>query len=105
MVLPPILRAKCAVDTRYIHKEARRYYIRSGREMACAVCHYSKHVEICHIVAIAEHDDDDLIVVINALSNLVALCPTHHKEYDRGLLSQDKLQAIREAASEFPHTE
>lgn len=71
--------------------------------MSCAVCGYATYVEICHVTPISAHGDDELVVTINALSNLVALCPTHHKEYDNGLLCQDELQAVREVAGTFPH--
>ena len=70
--------------------------------MQCAVCGYDAYVEICHLTPIADYDSDDLVVTINALSNLVALCPTHHKEHDNGLLCQDDLRAVREVASTFP---
>lgn len=48
----------------------------------CEVCGYSKHVEIAHIKSISSFDSNTLISVINDLSNLKALCPNCHWEFD-----------------------
>lgn len=53
---------------------------------ACKVCGYSIHVEICHIKAVSDFNDDSLIADINAIENLVYLCPNHHWEFDNGLI-------------------
>ena len=53
----------------------------------CAVCQYSKHVEIAHKKAISEHSGDTPISVINHPSNLIALCPNCHWESHNGFLS------------------
>jgi predicted restriction endonuclease len=53
----------------------------------CQICGYSNFLEVCHIKAIADFDDNATIENdINSLSNLAYLCPNHHKEIDRGLL-------------------
>jgi len=101
-LLPPILRVKCAVNDEFIEKEARRYYAWSGRKMACAVCGYSKSIQIRHLKPIAEYDDYDLVVVVNSLSNLVALCPTHTKEHKQKTLSSSALQMMRAVSRQFP---
>lgn len=49
---------------------------------ACCNCGYNKHVEICHIIPIAKFDNSTMVSVINRLSNLVALCPNCHWEFD-----------------------
>lgn len=49
---------------------------------SCSYCGYAKHVEMCHIRAISKFPMDTLISVVNALSNLIALCPNCHWEFD-----------------------
>lgn len=69
-----------------IRKSARQNYLLSGRPRKCAVCGYDKYVEIAHIKPVAEFDNNALVADINKIDNLVALCPTHHWEFDHGLL-------------------
>jgi len=59
--------------------------------MACAVCGYDLHVEVCHIKDIKWYPDDTLVAVINHLDNLVALCKNHHWEFDSGHLSDPNI--------------
>lgn len=56
--------------------------------VVCKVCGYSLHVEVCHIRKIASFPADTLISEINALENLIVLCPNHHWEFDNGHLQQ-----------------
>ena len=65
---------------------ARYNYEKADLPRVCANCGYSKHVEICHIQPINSFPDETPVAVINALSNLVALCPNCHWELDHGLL-------------------
>lgn len=69
-----------------VRSHARKVFEESGRPKECAVCGYAKHVEICHVREISTFPPETPVVVINALSNLVALCPNHHWELDRGLI-------------------
>lgn len=69
-----------------IRDNARRVYRKSGRPRSCLVCGYSKHVDICHRRGIATFSPTTLVVDINHLDNLVALCKNHHWEFDHGLL-------------------
>lgn len=69
-----------------IRKGAEKIFSESGNEMKCAVCGYSKHVEIAHKKAVSEFPDSTLISEINSIDNLIALCPNHHWEYDNGIL-------------------
>jgi len=48
----------------------------------CAVCGYTKHVEICHRKAISDFPETAVMSEVNAVENLIALCPTHHWEFD-----------------------
>jgi hypothetical protein len=52
----------------------------------CKNCGYDRHVEICHIRPINSFPEDTPVAVVNDLSNLVALCPNCHWEFDHGLL-------------------
>jgi hypothetical protein len=70
-----------------LRKHSRKVYIVSDQPQECKVCGYSKHFEICHIRPIKDFPNTTKVVEINAISNLVALCPTHHWEFDEGLVS------------------
>lgn len=65
---------------------ARNLYNKANLPHVCANCGYSKHVEICHIKPINSFSEETSVAVINALENLVALCPNCHWELDHGLL-------------------
>lgn len=69
-----------------IQKIARKTYFENTKEPKCAICGYSKHVEVAHIKAVSEFDNNTTIKEINSLSNLIGLCPNHHWEYDNGML-------------------
>ncbi len=65
-----------------LRKHARQVYFSSDAPKRCKECGYDKHIEVCHIKQVKEFDDEASILVINGLDNLVALCPTHHWEFD-----------------------
>ena len=69
-----------------IRKDAQNIFYSYHTNCKCAICGYDKHVEVAHIKAVAEFDDDATIGEINAITNLIGLCPNHHWEYDNGLL-------------------
>lgn len=69
-----------------VRKYAEKVYKDSGKELKCAVCGYDKHVEIAHIKAVSDFDNNSTIAEINSINNLIALCPNHHWEYDNGIL-------------------
>lgn len=69
-----------------VRKLAEKIYKESNKEMKCIVCGYNKHVEIAHIKAVSDFDDNSRISSINALENLIALCPNHHWEFDNNLI-------------------
>lgn len=62
-------------------------YRKSTRPKVCAVCGYDAHYEVCHIKPINDFLPTDSVAEVNELSNLVALCPNHHWEFDHGRLS------------------
>lgn len=69
-----------------IQKKARELYFENNKLPKCAICGYSNHIEVAHIKSVAEFDNNITIAEINSLSNLIALCPNHHWEFDNGLL-------------------
>ena len=74
-----------------IRRNAAQVFEASSKERCCAICGYSKYYEVAHIKAVADFPETASITEINAIDNLIALCPNHHWEYDHGLLnlSQD----------------
>lgn len=69
-----------------ICKNARTIFYRETKDVKCAVCGYDKYIEVCHIKAVKDFNDDTKISEINCIDNLIGLCPNHHKEYDNGLI-------------------
>ena len=69
-----------------ISGHARKVYTQSGLPRICAICGYRPHVDICHRKAVWTFPDDTKLSVINAITNLVALCPNHHWEFDHGMM-------------------
>lgn len=55
----------------------------------CYNCGYSLYTEIAHIKAISDFKDSDTLYEINAITNLVPLCPNCHKAYDMGIIDID----------------
>lgn len=69
----------------YIRWHARTVVAKNFRKV-CNECGYNKHVELAHIKAIADFNDNDRLEDINHKDNLLFLCPNCHWEYDNGLL-------------------
>lgn len=60
----------------------------------CAVCGYSKHVEIAHIKPLSSFSDDTSIEVVNARNNVIQLCRNCHWEFDNGLIQLAPLEGV-----------
>lgn len=56
--------------------------------VACQVCGYNKHIEICHRKQISEFPESTLLSEINDQQNLIALCRNHHWEFDHNQLDE-----------------
>ena len=69
-----------------IRKMARKVLIKNKIEKKCKICSFDFYVEVCHIKSIASFSKNSLIKEINALENLVYLCPNHHIMLDKGVL-------------------
>lgn len=57
-----------------------------GMEKKCPACGYTIHVELCHIKSIGSFPKSATLGEVNKRENLVYLCPTHHWEFDNGIL-------------------
>jgi len=68
-----------------IRAHAYRIYKASGKPLVCIRCGYSHFAEVCHIKPVSLFSNDALIVEINDINNLMALCPNCHWEYDNGI--------------------
>ncbi|WP_216690341.1 HNH endonuclease signature motif containing protein [Hymenobacter siberiensis] len=79
-----------------IRSLARLAYRKSSRPKACAVCGYDVHYEVCHIKPINEFLPIDFVAGVNKLTNLVALCPNHHWEFDHGRLAVALITSMAE---------
>lgn len=68
-----------------IRQRARQVAEEAGLLIRCKICGYSKVVECCHLHPVSSFPSTTTIVIVNAISNLVGLCPNHHREFDLGL--------------------
>jgi len=70
-----------------IQKHARLVYQNSNKPKECYNCGYKTHYEVCHKKPVSSFDDSASIInEVNNINNLVALCPTHHWEFDNNIL-------------------
>jgi hypothetical protein len=86
-----------------ITKNARELYSKSERKKTCLLCDYDHHAPICHLRSVSDFPDSATVKEINALENLVALCPNHHWDLDHGFL--DKEELIRLIKLDIEHTQ
>lgn len=70
-----------------IASHARQVLILDKRPKNCQVCGYDLHVDVCHIQAVCDFTDENLISEINDPRNLIYLCKNHHWELDHGHLA------------------
>jgi hypothetical protein len=70
-----------------VQKHAKRVYEQSGRSLECSICKFLDGIQVCHRRSVADFPDYALIKEINAIENLVALCPNHHWLLDHNKLS------------------
>ena len=82
-----------------IQTHARRMYINSGMPKECRICGYSRCFEVAHLKPVSAFEESASVVKdINAIGNLVALCPNHHWEFDNGYLLAEDITAGRASA-------
>ena len=68
-----------------LRTDARRVF-HAALSYRCQNCGYDKHIEVCHKRPVTSFPLDAPIAVVNALDNIVGLCPNCHWELDHGLL-------------------
>ena len=68
-----------------IRRDARQTYL-AAYPYRCVACGYDKRIDVCHKRPLASFPEETPLAVVNALDNLVGLCPNCHWEFDRGLL-------------------
>lgn len=81
-----------------IRQHAKQVAIAAGLLKACRVCGYSIYVECCHIKPVKNFPPDATLKTINAVDNLIGLCPNHHIELDLGLLNLVALLGVEPSA-------
>lgn len=67
-----------------IQGHARRVFFAATPKPQCAICAYTLHIEVAHRRSVADFPCEAKVFEINDLVNLIALCPTHHWEFDNG---------------------
>ena len=73
-----------------IRKDAKRVLSESSVEKVCCYCknhEFDSILEVHHIKSVLEFDRNVKISEINALKNLVWLCPNHHTMLEKGLIN------------------
>jgi hypothetical protein len=73
-------------DKQIVRRYVRKLIRDLGWEKKCAICGYDNYLELCHIKPVYTFPPEATLAEINAPSNLVYLCPNHHKELDNGIL-------------------
>lgn len=69
----------------WIHAHIRNFarsWLKHLTKQPCRHCGYDKHVELAHIRAVSEFDDDILLSEVNSENNVLPLCPNCHWEFD-----------------------
>tara|TARA_B100000315_G_scaffold212604_1_gene210065 strand:+ start:322 stop:1203 length:882 start_codon:yes stop_codon:yes gene_type:complete len=56
-------------------------------DMSCSICGEQRKVDKCHIIPRSLNGSD-------RITNIIYLCPTHHRLFDRGLLSKKEWETI-----------
>lgn len=69
-----------------IRRHAAKVFSGSNSSSSCYICGYSIHVQVCHIKPVSSFKEESTLSEINDISNLIALCPNHHWEFDNGFL-------------------
>lgn len=68
-----------------------RSWFKHLTKLPCANCGYSLHVELCHIAPIRDFPETAKLNEVNAVDNIIQLCPNCHWELDNGHLDIDSI--------------
>lgn len=69
----------------WIHAHIRNFarsWLKHLTKLPCKFCGYDKHVELAHIKAICDFEDDALLSEVNSPENVIQLCRNCHWEFD-----------------------
>ena len=79
-----------------IRRLAYNIYYENNDTHECAICGYKHHIDVAHIKAVSDFDDNATLREINDINNLIGLCPNHHWEYDHGLITLEQIKKVKE---------
>ncbi len=74
-----------------VRHHSRTIALENTADKSCMLCGYDKHVQACHIKPVSEFDENCTVAEVNALENLILLCPNCHWEFDNGLIDKSFL--------------
>jgi len=72
--------------TTCVRSHARSVAKKNNLGSKCQICGYDTYIECCHKKPVSSFSLNTKLEVVNAPTNLIILCPNHHKEHDLGLL-------------------
>jgi hypothetical protein len=78
-----------------LRDHARKVARAAGILDKCELCGYDKCVAACHVKSISAFSKDALVKEVNAICNMIGLCPNHHWEFDHKLLSDEDNAKVR----------
>ena len=78
-----------SIKTSPSKNEARSYSHLYAASLICKICKENRVIELCHIVPVKLNGSGSPF-------NLLCLCPTHHKLFDNGKLSQSEFESVRD---------
>ncbi len=77
-----------------INKHARLVYMSRFKENTCEFCGVTPRsvIDIAHIKAVASFPDTATLCEISQLSNVIGLCGTCHRDFDRGFVKEEEIK-------------
>jgi hypothetical protein len=78
-----------------VRKHAREAADRYDIPNECKICQFDRYTEVCHIKGIADFTEDAKLKTVNSASNLMRLCPNHHKLFDKEMLTETEKDKLR----------
>ena len=65
----------------------------------CQYCGYNKVVEYAHIKPVKDFPETATLGEVNSSDNILVLCPNHHAEFDRNLLTLEEIRTKLEESN------
>lgn len=78
----PWRRQRGQVSHRYLRTHSRQVLMATDRPRVCEGCGYDRHVEVAHRIPVKCFSGTAKLSEVNAVSNLMFLCPNCHWEHD-----------------------